>query len=134
MDRYRSTSRDRFQSSLRERPASAELFQGSSSTRLSEVPRTPPRSGSADIFRTPISSLKGERKVQDLQVTLEDSESRRLLLVDRLREAKDTIQLQAKRLKDAQTANKENNFEVNDLKYKEQVSDFYLSPSLCPFK
>ncbi|KAK6180012.1 hypothetical protein SNE40_012236 [Patella caerulea] len=71
--------------------------------------------------RSPSPSHFGfEGSHRGLQDSLQDSEHRRSLLMHKLKEAQDTLQLQNERLNKIETAAKDNDFIVEDLKCKER--------------
>ncbi|XP_035827360.1 myosin-9 [Aplysia californica] len=61
-----------------------------------------------------------DRSVRELQHALEDSESRRNVLVHKLKEAQSTLELQTERVTKIENSAKENNTLVEDLKFKER--------------
>ncbi|KAK3097784.1 hypothetical protein FSP39_013162 [Pinctada imbricata] len=66
------------------------------------------------------TTFRMDRSIRNLRDNLEDSENRRCVLMHKLKEAQDTLELQSERLSKIETAAKGNTILVEDLRLKER--------------
>ncbi|XP_059155413.1 myosin-11-like isoform X2 [Physella acuta] len=97
----------------------SRLSRSSSMSRLNRhsAGDLPPHLGSRSFLS---GSTNSEKSAQELQTALDESESRRNTLMHKLKEAQTTLDLQNERLGKIESAAKENNAMVEDLKFKER--------------
>ncbi|XP_041367853.1 girdin-like isoform X2 [Gigantopelta aegis] len=108
----------------RSRLFNSDDFSMSVPSRLTRSRSLTRLNGSVDEELSPPSSpvmfIPPEKSVRHLRVTLDESENRRSVLMNKLKEAQETLTLQNERLSKIETAAKDNSFLVEDLKFKER--------------